>query len=88
MLRITIELVPHGDESKKKVIAQGEIVNTGTGDWIHGDYAYRLHEEHRQSGSRCTFEGELLRHPRRLEAMDLLYRVLERAIGYRNKEAG
>lgn len=29
MLRITIELVPHGDETRARVLAIGTIVNTG-----------------------------------------------------------
>jgi hypothetical protein len=37
MLRCTIELVPHGDESKKRPIGIVEIANKG-GDQVRGNY--------------------------------------------------
>ncbi len=42
MIRITIELVPHGYEARKEVIAKAEIANDGTGTNIRGNYRYRL----------------------------------------------
>lgn len=38
MLRITVELVPHGDEDRAKEIAQMVIANDGTGDPYLGNY--------------------------------------------------
>ena len=42
MIRITIELVPYGDESRRKIIGTGEIVNDGTGTKAIGNYRYWL----------------------------------------------
>jgi hypothetical protein len=33
MLRVTIELIPFGDQKKSRVIGQMQIVNTGTSKW-------------------------------------------------------
>lgn len=88
MLRVTIELVPHGDESRKKVIAQGEIANAATGTWANGNYTYTLEGElfgHPEFGHE-SFKGEVLNYPRYLESWDLLYRVLKNAVGHRNPE--
>lgn len=38
MLRCTIELVPHGDETRKRVIGLVEIANDGTGTPQKGNY--------------------------------------------------
>ena len=38
MIKITVELLPHGRESKKQVIAAGEIVNDGSGNIKSGNY--------------------------------------------------
>lgn len=38
MLKITIELIPHGDKSKSKVIGTGYVTNDGTGDKSYGNY--------------------------------------------------
>lgn len=38
MLRVTIELVPHGDESRAKRIGEMIIANDGTGGTFHGNY--------------------------------------------------
>lgn len=40
MLRIKIELVPYGDESKVKQIGQIKIVNDGTGNIDNGNYIF------------------------------------------------
>ena len=40
MLRITVELIPHGCEQARHVIAKGEIFNDGTGDLERGNYHY------------------------------------------------
>lgn len=42
MLRVTIEIVPHGREELAKVVAVGKIVNTGTGTWTRGNYRVDL----------------------------------------------
>ena len=40
MLRVTIELVPFGDESRAREIGIMLIANDGEGTTIKGDYAY------------------------------------------------
>lgn len=92
MLRITVELVPHGDESRKRIIGVGEIVNDGTasdgsGDSSMGNYVAKLFK----SPEFSTAEGvwrqcPVLGFPRKkLGPWDLLYRVLKESVGYRNK---
>lgn len=41
MLRITIDLIPHGDEDEKKTISVLEIFNTGIKD-IYDEYLYQF----------------------------------------------
>ena len=47
MLRVTIELVPLGDESRKRTLNVLEIENVG-GDGNIGDYHVRLSSENRR----------------------------------------
>ena len=42
MLRCTIELLPHGDETRKRVIGVVEIANDGTGTPTMGNYGVVL----------------------------------------------
>jgi hypothetical protein len=48
MLRITVELVPHGREEHKRTIATGIIFNDGTGDFDHGNYVaeFKVDRDH------------------------------------------
>lgn len=46
-LRVTVELIPHGDESKASVIDRLYIENTGEGNREIGIYRYALmHRDH------------------------------------------
>lgn len=47
MLRITITLVPHGNESRAKVLHTGEIWNDGSGTRGSGNYGYRFSQRNR-----------------------------------------
>jgi hypothetical protein len=81
MLRVTIELVPWGIESRAKVIATGTIANTGTGTPTSGDYRIEL----RDAAGRKWKSGSVTGFPRkRLLAWHLLYRALEKLLGNRN----
>ncbi len=81
MLRVTIELVPWGIESRAKVIATGTIANTGTGTQTSGDYRIEL----RDAAGRRWKSGHVEGFPRkRLLAWDLLYRALGKLVGNRN----
>jgi len=81
MLRVTIELVPLGIESRTRVIATGTIANTGTGTRTCGDYRVEL----RDAAGRKWKSGHIEGFPRtRLLAWDLLYRALRKLVGDRN----
>ena len=85
MLRVTIELVPWGVESRAKVIATGTIANTGTGTPTSGDYRIEL----RDAAGRKWKTGHIEGFPRkRLLAWDLLYRALKKLVGNRNSTLG
>jgi len=84
VLRITIELVPWGIESRAKTIATGIIANTGTGTPTSGDYRVEL----RDAAGRKWRSGHIEGFPRRrLLAWDLLYRALENLVGIRNRDS-
>jgi hypothetical protein len=85
MLRVTIELVPWGVESRAKVIATGIIANTATGTPTSGDYRIEL----RDAAGRKWRSGHIEGFPRkRLLAWDLLYRALKKLVGNRNSTLG
>lgn len=42
MLRITIELLPHGLEENKKILGIAEIINDLTGDEESGNYKVKI----------------------------------------------
>ena len=44
-LRVTVEIIPHGDESRKSKLAVVEIVNDGTGTKELGNYRMRAEGE-------------------------------------------
>lgn len=74
MLRITMELVPQGDESKAKVLASGTITNLGgqASDKL-GDYKYKLKKQR----GRIWREGELKGFPRQSRGVwTLLFVIL------------
>lgn len=42
MIRVTIELFPFGEESRRQVLAEVDIANDGTGDNHTGNYKYKV----------------------------------------------
>lgn len=46
MIRITVQLIPRGDESKARTLGTMEIANDGTGTHEVGDYDGILHAEY------------------------------------------
>jgi hypothetical protein len=52
MLRITVQLIPFGQESKARTLATMEIANDGTGDTHVGNYTGILHGEYTGSDGR------------------------------------
>lgn len=59
MLRVRIEIVPHGDESRSQQLAQIDIVNDGTGTNLNGHYDVVSREfSYAPSGAISTFTTE------------------------------
>lgn len=52
MIRITIEMIPHGDESRARKMYTMEIENDGTGNQYTGNYLGTLHAEYTGSSPR------------------------------------
>jgi hypothetical protein len=46
MVRVTVELIPHGDESRPRTLGVMEIANDGTGTDHVGNYGGTLHAEY------------------------------------------
>lgn len=89
MLRVTIELLPHGSEARKSHLGTVLIANDGTasdgsGDAPRGNYVVRL--SRRGQPLRVWRTGVVRDFPRkRLGAYDLLLRALVATVGERNK---
>jgi hypothetical protein len=78
MLRITIELLPHGDESRKQHLGTIEIANVG-GTQTRGNYRVRLSK--RGKPKQLWKEGSVNEFPRKR-----LGRALRATVGGRNGE--
>ena len=84
MIRITVELIPFGQEDhpRRQVLGTGKIANVGGTD-VLGEYIFEFHDK----GGRTWKSGQIHNFPRqRFLAWDLLYRALHSAVGKRNKE--
>ena len=83
MILVTVELIPHGDESKAQVLHVGVIANSGTGTATRGNYRYALS----QRGSKRAWRRGVVRDfPREAHgAWHLLGRALEDAIQPKSK---
>lgn len=86
MIRVTIEILPSGDETRKRHIGTVEIANDGTGSPNFGNYSIRLAKF---SGPRHTWlKGKLTGFDRiKRGPYDLLLQCLLVTIGVRNSEA-
>lgn len=62
MIRVTVELIPHGMESKKRTIATMEIENDGTGNSEVGNYFGVLQAEYTAPSGRTGRVKEFHRH--------------------------
>ena len=49
VLRVTIELVPLGVESRKRVIGQAIIYNDASGDYYNGNYQFDLKQKSKKT---------------------------------------
>ncbi len=88
MIRITIEMVPFGDEKRAYVMAQGIIHNDGRGTKARGNYGAaisRVSHFRPLVGGGWWKEGKIKDFPRtRLGVWDLLYQALRELVGERN----
>lgn len=86
MLRVTIEILPHGDESKSRVLGIGYVINNGEGTPDVGHYTVELLKSPEYAETKGVWKrGAVRRFPRkRLGPWDLLYRALRSAVGSRN----
>lgn len=75
MIKISIEMWPCGDESRKEEIAKGMIANDGTGTKKVGNYVYSIHSTKRH------VKGRLQGHSRDLDVLELLRMVLNQHEG-------
>lgn len=83
MLRITVELLPQGDESRARHLATATITNDASGDQRSGNYVVKLSK----SGAPRSIwrTGRVEGFPRlRKTAWDLLYLALKATIGERH----
>ena len=84
MLRVTIEVIPKGDESKRRHLGTVEIANDGTGNSHIGNYAVRLAKCGRPNQS--WIRGAVTGFDRvRKGPYDLLLQCLLATVGNRNK---
>ena len=74
MLRITIEVVPHGKEEFKREIGKIIIANDGTGDYRIGNYEYTISDE---TGK---ITGRVKGHNRLRSVFHLLREVLIKSV--------
>ncbi len=55
MIRVTVELLPHGSESRKRQLGIIEIVNDNSGDEATGNYSGRLYAEYTAASGRMGY---------------------------------
>jgi len=86
MLRVTIELLPLGDEEHKEKLGEVLIINDGTGTPQIGNYKVRLMKAAKYAKSPGVWKRGIVKDfPRQvLGPYDLLLRALAACIGERN----
>lgn len=82
-VRVTIELIPKGIGEPKR-LGTIDIINDRTGDRSRGNYTARMYDRGGRLWRTVRVEG----FPRRqLLGFDLVFRVLDKAIGERNRRS-
>jgi len=90
MIRVTIELIPFGEECNKKIISEIEIMNTGNvnefkeyeyefNSWLQDESPFGLETNYGEGGWVHKTRGRV-EHDRRLPVYLLLYKVLHKII--------
>lgn len=87
MIVIRIEMWPLGDESRKRELGVGHIINDGNGSVERGDYRVELLKSPEYAKSPGIWKkGRVQNFPRlRLGPWDLLFRALAATVGDRNR---
>jgi hypothetical protein len=86
MIRVTIEIIPSGDETRKRHIGTVEIANDGTGSSEVGNYSIRLAKF--SNPSQTWLQGKLTGFNRvNRGPYDLVLQSLIATIGVRNSQA-
>lgn len=84
MIRVTIQMIPRGDESRARHMGTVEIANDGTGDHTTGNYKVRL--SRMDSPTRAWKTGAIRGFNRRTRGPhDLLLLALLSTVGDRNQ---
>lgn len=66
MIRVTVQIIPQGDESRARTLATMEIANDGTGTAEEGSYEGVLHAEYTRPEGR---RGRVTRFRRRKQSV-------------------
>lgn len=56
MIRVTVDLVPFGNEDRSHKIGEMVIANDGTGDSVKGNYGYAWKDNSYSSGDGAVFD--------------------------------
>jgi len=62
VIRVTVELVPRGDEKRARILCRGIIANDGSGTLRRGNYRFALSQQGRLTTK--AREGEVNDFPR------------------------
>jgi hypothetical protein len=87
MIKVTVELIPHGDESKKRSLGSMTIINNRTGDINFGNYDYSI-SKWAPKEKQTWKKGNIERFDRVNRGVwDLMYNILSKTVGKRNKNS-
>jgi hypothetical protein len=79
MLVIKVELWPHGDAERSKILTYGHIINDGTGDTQYGNYVGQLlalPKEPNEDEDNILYEGTVKEFKRSKGVVQLLQAML------------
>jgi hypothetical protein len=87
MLVVRIELWPHGDESRRKIMATGTIINDGSGSSTCGNYLVSFRRVSTAGRLSQPVTGCVSGFPRKRSGpWELLALALQNALGHRLKK--